>query len=80
MWEKIKSFFMGSTTIAWSYFLALAGFGLQFLDAIGDVVGNPTLPDIVHNAVGNPPLEGKILLGISFVNIICRLRSLRKMV
>jgi hypothetical protein len=80
VWEKVKAFCLYSATIAWSYFLAFVGFAMQFVDASADIFNDPSFKDTVHGLVGDSRTFGQILLGISIINIIARLRTLRKQV
>ena len=75
MLTKLKAFCLNSLTIAWGYFLALAGVMLQLVDAAGDVVGDPGFKDQVSAAVGDPTWSGRVLLIISIVTLAARLRS-----
>ena len=78
MIERIKAFCLRSATIAWSYVLAIFGAIMQGLDSIADAFGDPNLKEQISAAIGDAKTVGRILLGISIVNIIVRLRSLRK--
>jgi hypothetical protein len=78
MLARVKAFCLNSLTIAWGYFLAIAGAVMQAIDTVADAFGDPNIKDQVSAAVGDPKTVGRILLGISIVTIIARLRSLRK--
>lgn len=78
MWARIKTCCLNSLTIAWSYCLAFAGAIMQAVDSIADTLGDPGLKDQINAAIGDARTAGRILLGISVVTIIARLRSLRK--
>jgi hypothetical protein len=78
MWARLKALCMHSATIAWSYALMAVGSVLQLIDAAGDALGDPGIKDQISNAIGDARTVGRILLGISIVNIIARVRSLRK--
>jgi hypothetical protein len=78
MFAKVKAFCLNSLTIAWSYSLAFAGVILQGLDTIADALGDPGLKDQISASIGDAKTAGRVLLGISIVTIIARLRSLRK--
>jgi hypothetical protein len=65
-------------TIAWSYLLAVVGAVMQFIDVAADVFNDQGLKDGIHAMIGDAQTFGRILLGISIINIIARLRSLRK--
>jgi hypothetical protein len=78
MWARIKACCLNSLTIAWSYCLAFAGAAMQGFDSIADALGDPGLKDQISAAIGDARTAGRILLGISVVTMIARLRSLRK--
>jgi hypothetical protein len=78
MWAKLKASCLHSLTIAWGYILALIGGGMSLLDGIADTLGDPNLKDQISAAVGDARTTGRILLGISIVTILARLRSLKK--
>jgi hypothetical protein len=78
MWTRIKACCLSSLTIAWSYLLAFAGAAMQAIDTIADALGDPSLKDQISAVVGDAKTAGRILLGVSIITIIVRLRSLRK--
>lgn len=78
MWARIKAGCLNSLTIAWSYCLALVGAMMQGLDVIADALGDPNLKDQISAAIGDARTAGRVLLGISVVTMVARLRSLRK--
>jgi hypothetical protein len=78
MIQHIKAVCLNSLTVGWSYCLALAGAGLQVVDSVADVLGDPGFREQIGSAVGDPKTTGRILLGISVITIVARLRSLRK--
>jgi hypothetical protein len=78
MFAKVKAFCLNSLTIAWGYFLAFAGAILQGFDSIADALGDPSLKDQISASIGDAKTAGRVLLGISIVTIVARLRSLRK--
>jgi hypothetical protein len=78
VWAWIKARCLNSLTIAWSYCLGIAGAAMQVVDAISAAMGDPALKDQLTAAIGDPRVVGRILLGISIVTILARLRSLRK--
>jgi len=78
MWRRIKACCLNSLTIAWSYCLAFAGAAMQGFDFIADALGDPNLKDQVSASIGDARMAGRILLVISVVTMIARLRSLRK--
>jgi hypothetical protein len=80
MLRKIKQACLSSLTIAWGYCLAFLGAALQVVDFIADPLGDPELRNQISSAVGDPRIAGRILLGVSLITIVARLRSLRKVV
>jgi hypothetical protein len=78
MWARLKALCMHSATIAWSYALLAAGALLQLIDAAGDALGDPGIKDQIAAAIGDARTVGRILLGISIVNIIARVRTIKK--
>jgi hypothetical protein len=78
MWAKINAFCLNSLTIAWGYVVAFAGLLLQGLDSVADALGDPNLKDQISAAIGDTKTVGRILLGVSVLTIVARLRSLRK--
>lgn len=78
MLSRMKSFCFYSLTIAWGYVLAVVGGIMTIVDDIGDALGDPNLKDQISVAVGDAKMTGRILLGISIITILARLRSVRK--
>jgi hypothetical protein len=78
IWSRVKAVCLNSLTIAWSYVLAFAGAAMQAIDSIADVLEDPNLKDQISAAIGDTRTVGRILLGVSIVTILARLRSLRK--
>jgi hypothetical protein len=79
MWARVKAFCLNSLTVAWGYTLAFIGASFQAIDTIADALGDPNLRDQVSAAVGgDAKTVGRILLGISVVTIIARLRSIKR--
>ena len=78
MWTRIKASCLHSLTMAWGYCLAIVGAAMQGVDMLADVLGDPNLRDQVSAAVGDTKIVGRILLGVSIITIIARLRTARK--
>jgi hypothetical protein len=78
MWARIKACCLNSLTIAWSYCIAFAGAAMQGLDSVADALGDPNLKDQISASIGDARAAGRVLLGISVITMIARLRSLRK--
>jgi hypothetical protein len=78
MLEKIRVFCLHSLTIAWGYLLAVIGALMSIIDNIGDALGDPNLKDQISASIGDARIAGRVLLGISIITILVRLRSLRR--
>lgn len=78
MWRKIKAACLHSLTIAWGYVLAAAGAAMSMIDNVGNALGDPNLKHQIKVAIGDPKIAGRVLLAISIITILARLRSLRK--
>ena len=78
MLSRLKAFCLHSLTIAWGYILAIVGGVMSVVDNVGDALGDPNLRDQISAAIGDAKTTGRILLGISVVTILARLRSLKK--
>lgn len=78
MCARIKALCLHSLTVAWGYILAIVGSAMSMLDSIGDALGDPGLKDQISAAIGDTRISGRILLGISIITILVRLRSLKK--
>lgn len=78
MLAKIKAACLHSMTIAWSYCIALAGALASIIDDLADALGDPGIKDQISSALGDGKTAGRILLVISVVTIIARLRTLRR--
>jgi len=78
MWAKVKASCLHSLTMAWGYCLAIVGAAMQGVDMLADALGDPNLRDQVSAAVGDTRIVGRILLGVSIITIVARLRIARK--
>lgn len=78
MIARIKAICLHSLTIAWGYCLALAGAAASVIDDVADALGDPGLKEQISAAIGDSRTTGRILLVISIVTIIARLRTLRR--
>jgi hypothetical protein len=78
MFAKIRAVCLHSLTIAWGYVLAVVGGMMSIIDNVGEALGDPNLKDQISTAIGDAKTAGRILLGISVITILARLRSLRK--
>jgi len=78
MLGKLKAICLHSVTVAWGYILAITGAAMTAIDNIGDVLGDSNLRDQISNAIGDARVAGRVLLAISIITIVARLRSLRR--
>jgi len=78
MLARLKAICLNSMTIAWSYCVALAGALASVIDDLADLLGDPDVKDQIGAAIGDVKMTGRILLAISVVTIIARLRTLRR--
>jgi hypothetical protein len=78
MLARIKAACLYSMTIAWSYCIALAGALASIIDDLADALGDPGVKDQISEAIGDVKMTGRILLVISVVTILARLRTLRR--
>ena len=78
MLARLKAACLHSLTIAWSYCIALVGALASIIDDLADAVGDPGVKDQISAAIGDVKTTGRILLVISVVTIIARLRTLRR--
>ena len=78
MFGRLKTLCLHSLTVAWGYALAVAGGLMSIIDNIADTLGDPSLKEQIAAAIGDARIAGRVLLGISVVTILVRLRSLRK--
>jgi hypothetical protein len=78
MLARVKAFCLNSLTIAWGYVLAFAGAIMQCIDSAADALGDPGLKQQITDAIGDPKTVGRVVLGISVITIIARLRSIKK--
>jgi hypothetical protein len=78
-WEKVWALCGNSLTMAWSYGLAGVGFLMQWLEPIAGMLGDPDIKTQVTDALqANPKILGYVLMGISAVTLVVRLRSIAK--
>ncbi|WP_441237472.1 hypothetical protein [Bradyrhizobium sp. 930_D9_N1_4] len=78
MFARLKAACLHSMTIAWSYCIALAGALASIIDDLADALGDPGVKDQISSAFGDVKTAGRIMLVISVVTIIARLRTLRR--
>lgn len=78
MLARLKAVCLHSMTIAWSYCIAFAGALASVIDDFADTLGDPGVKDQISAAIGDVKITGRVLLVISVVTIIARLRTLRR--
>lgn len=78
-WAKVWAICGNSATLAWSYFIQVLGWVLQWIDPIAGALGDPDLRQQITETLGaNPQILGYVLMAISAVTIAARLRSITK--
>jgi hypothetical protein len=76
-WQKVWALCGKSMTLAFAYVVQAVSWLLQWIDPIASMVGDPDLrQQITENLGSNPKLLGYVLMGISFITIAARVRSL----
>jgi len=78
MFSRIRAACLNSLTVAWGYVLALAGIFMSMVDNISEALGDPGLRDQISAAIGDAKTTGRVLLGISIITILVRLRSIKR--
>jgi hypothetical protein len=78
MFSRVKAACLNSLTVAWGYVLAFTGILMSMVDTISEALGDPSLRDQISAAIGDARTAGRVLLGISIITILVRLRSIKK--
>ena len=78
MFCRVRALCLHSLTVAWGYVLAVAGGAMSVIDNVADALGDPGLKDQISAAIGDTRIAGRVLLGISLITILVRLRSLKR--
>jgi hypothetical protein len=78
-WPVVWAYCGKSVTVLWSYILGGVGLAFSLLDKAGPLLGDPDL-NLQQRAVDllkdNPQVAGYVVLALSMVTLITRLRSL----
>lgn len=75
-WEKVWALSGNSATIAFSYLIQAIGWSLRLLDPVATALGDPDLRQTITDTLqANPTVLGYVLMAISAITIIARLRS-----
>ena len=78
-WAKAKALAGNSLTVAWSYFMIVVGFVMQWIDPLASALGDPGFKtQVTETLQANPKILGYVLMGISAVTLAARLRSIAK--
>lgn len=78
-WAKVSAIGGHSATVAWGYFMMAFGFITQWLEPLGNMLGDPDLKtQITDTLQANPKILGYVLMGISAITIAARLRSITR--
>lgn len=76
-WQKVWALCGKSVTLAFASVIQALSWLLQWIDPIASMVGDPDLRQQIAETLGsNPKLLGYVLMGISFITIAARVRSL----
>lgn len=76
-WQKVWALCGKSVTMAFAYFIQALSWALQWCDPIASFLGDPDLKQQITDGLqANPKVLGYILMGISFVTIAARIRSI----
>lgn len=79
VWQKIWAVCGKSLTMAWSYFVLVAGAVLNQIDTIAATLGDPNFKQQVMSIIGaDPKVLGYFAMVVSAVTIAARLRSIAK--
>ena len=78
-WEKVWAICGNSLTIVWAHIVGGVGTVLASIDPIAAMLGDPEFKTQISETLQtNPKVLGYILMGISFITIFARMRSLMK--
>lgn len=80
-WGKVWALAGKSLTMLWGYFLTALGIGLELLDKLGAVLGDPNLDlktQVSAALQNNPAYLGYALIGISVITLVARVRTIGK--
>lgn len=78
-WQKAWALCGRSITVVWGLALQMLGQALQWVDPIASALGDPDLRQQITETLGaNPKALGYVLMAISAVTIVARLRGIAK--
>ncbi len=77
-WMKVSALGGHSASIAWGYFLAVAGVVMNWIEPIAQALGDPDIKAQITNSIADPKVLGYFAMFVSAVTIAARLRSLVK--
>lgn len=78
-WAKLSAIFGHSLTIVTGAVVSLIGLLAQALDPIAAAVGDPDLKNQITSALqSDPQILGYVMMGISVLTILARLRTIGK--
>ena len=76
-WAKVWALCGKSVTMAFAYLIQALSWALQLVDPVASFFGDPDLrQQITDGLQANPKVLGYILMGISFITIASRVRSI----
>lgn len=76
-WQRTLKAGKDSATIVWAKVVLIAGGLVAVLDKIASLVGDPSLATQIQQYV-TPQIVSYVMMGIMFVNVWARLRTLNK--
>jgi hypothetical protein len=77
LWQRTLKAGRESATIVWAKVVMIAGGLVAVLDTIADLAGDPSLTAQIQQYT-TPQIVGYVMVGIMFVNVWARLRTLGK--
>jgi hypothetical protein len=76
-WQRTLKAGKDSATIVWAKVVLVAGGLVAFLDKVATLAGDPSLATQIQQYV-TPQVVSYVMIGIMFVNVWARLRTLNK--
>ncbi len=76
-WQRTLKAGKESATIAWAKLVIIVGGLVAVLDKIADLAGDPSLTAQIQQ-YATPQIVGYVMVGIMFINVWARLRTLGK--
>jgi hypothetical protein len=77
LWQRTLKAGEDSATIVWAQVVLVAGGLVALLDKIATIAGDPSLASQIQQYL-TPQIVGYVMMGIMFVNVWARVRTLNK--